>query len=350
MGTLPLLPSFFDSKFGPSPYMPASKLFWNEFFLDINQIPELNKCPEAIDILQSELFAKELKALRSYKMVDYKRQLKLKRKILEKLSKTFFQQKSERFSEFRRYIGLNPLLEDYANFRATGEILGICWKDWTQTDQNGFLDGRCDSEEVKQYYLYTQWLAQDQVQNLSLKAKQNDICLYMDLPVGVHPYSFDVWREKNSFVAGVNAGAPPDPVFTSGQNWNFPPLHPENIRKDHYRYVRKCLRHQMKQAGMLRIDHVMSFHRLFWIPEGLENKYGVYVSYKAEELYSIVNLESYRNKTIIVGEDLGIVPSEVRPMMEKHGIFRMFVGQYELISENKLGKYSNSINCQFEYP
>ena len=88
---------------------------------------------------------------------------------------------------------------------------------------------------------------------------------------------------------------------------------------------------------MLRIDHIMNFHRLFWIPEGLENKDGVYVSYKPEELYSIVNLESYRNKTIIVGEDLGIVPPEVRPMMEKHGMFRMFVGQYELISENKLG-------------
>ena len=89
---------------------------------------------------------------------------------------------------------------------------------------------------------------------------------------------------------------------------------------------------------MLRIDHMMNFHRLFWIPEGMENREGVYVSYRAEELYAILALESCRHQSVIVGEDLGMVPPEVRPMMEKHGIYRMFVGQYELIAENQLGK------------
>jgi len=41
---------------------------------------------------------------------------------------------------------------------------------------------------------------------------------------------------------------------------------------------------------------------------------------------------------LIVGEDLGKVPHEVRPMMDKSGIFRMYVGQYELIKDNKLGE------------
>ena len=88
---------------------------------------------------------------------------------------------------------------------------------------------------------------------------------------------------------------------------------------------------------MLRIDHMMNFHRLFWIPRGMENREGVYVNYPAEELYAILTLESCRHRSVIIGEDLGMVPPEVRPMMDQHGLFRMFVGQYALIAENQIG-------------
>jgi 4-alpha-glucanotransferase len=337
VGTLPLLPSFNDNKFGPGPYMPASRLFWNDFFLNIAEIPELEWCPEAKILMGSNDFQNTLSSLRSSQMIDYRRQSDLKRKVLDTLAESFFSEKPERFFDFQLFSDSHPSLDDFASFRAAGEKHGVCWNDWPQSMQNGTLTEDNYSQEAKRYHLYTQWLAQEQIQNISLKAKENNFYLYMDLPLGVHPYSYDVWRERNSFAFGVNGGAPPDPVFTSGQNWNFPPLHPENIRKDGYRYFIKSLRHQLRQAGMLRIDHMMNFHRLFWIPEGMDNKDGVYVSYKAEELYAILTLESCRNKTIIVGEDLGMVPPEVRPMMEKHGIFRMFVGQYELISENQLG-------------
>jgi 4-alpha-glucanotransferase len=69
----------------------------------------------------------------------------------------------------------------------------------------------------------------------------------------------------------------------------------------------------------------------------MQGQDGVYVNYPAEEMYAILALESCRNQTIIVGEDLGMVPAEVRPMMEKHGIWRTFVGQYELTDENNPG-------------
>jgi 4-alpha-glucanotransferase len=178
--------------------------------------------------------------------------------------------------------------------------------------------------------------------------------LYLDLPVGVHPYSYDIWRYPEIFVRGVNGGAPPDPVFTSGQNWGFPPLHPENIRNTHYEYFIKSIRHQLSCANMLRIDHIMNFHGFFWIPHGMENRNGVYVRYNPEEFYAILTLESWKNRSIIIGEDLGMVPPEVRPEMEEHGIFRMFVGQYQLISENQLGvipvKSIASLNTHDMFP
>ena len=270
------------------------------------------------------------------------------------MSEYFFAQKPGRFTDFEAYLNSHSSLEDYARFRAAGEKQGIRWYSWPQAMRDGKLKDGDYSEKQRQYHLYTQWLAHEQIQSLSQKARRDNLYLYLDLPVGVHPYSYDVWRERESFVTGINGGAPPDPVFTSGQNWSFPPLHPEKIRQQGYRYVIDCLRHQLELAGMLRIDHMMNFHRLFWIPEGMENREGVYVNYRAEELYAILALESYRHQSVIVGEDLGIVPPEVRPMMEKHGIFRMFVGQYELITENQLGEIPSdcvaSLNTHDMFP
>jgi 4-alpha-glucanotransferase len=125
-------------------------------------------------------------------------------------------------------------------------------------------------------------------------------------------------------------GAPPDAVFTKGQNWGFPPLHPEAMRAQGYRYWLAYLRHQLKHTGLLRIDHVMGLHRLFWVPKGLEPRQGVYVRYPAEELYAMLNLESHRHQVIIVGENLGTVPAYVNTAMARHRLHRMYVVQYEL--------------------
>jgi 4-alpha-glucanotransferase len=85
---------------------------------------------------------------------------------------------------------------------------------------------------------------------------------------------------------------------------------------------------------MLRIDHVMGLHRLFWIPDGMKAEDGVYVHYPAEELYAVLTIESHRHRCAIVGEDLGTVPRYVRDAMRKHGLRRMFVVQYELKDED----------------
>ncbi len=86
----------------------------------------------------------------------------------------------------------------------------------------------------------------------------------------------------------------------------------------------------MRHARYLRIDHVMSLHRLFWIPEGAEPADGVYVSYPADELYAVVCLESHRNRTMVVGEDLGTVPPGLRASMQRHGLSRTWVLQSSL--------------------
>jgi 4-alpha-glucanotransferase len=79
---------------------------------------------------------------------------------------------------------------------------------------------------------------------------------------------------------------------------------------------------------MLRIDHVMGLHRLYWVPSDLAATEGLYVSYPADELYAILLIESQRQECVLVGEDLGTVPEVVRPAMEAAGIHGLYVGQF----------------------
>lgn len=337
VATLPLLPTFLDKLYEPSPYLPASRLLWNEFYLDISSVSELKECRSAQALLESSSFQNEIKTLRKSRLVDYQRQMILKRQALEEMCRHLFAEASNRLQELYRFAEANPLVQDYARFRAACERHRNPWRFWPQPLREGILAEGDYEEENKRYHLYVQWLAYQQVKDVSEKAREKSVQLYLDLPLGVHPDGYDVWRERETFVPDTSAGAPPDAVFTKGQNWRFPPLHPERIREQGYRYVIACLRHHLRYAGILRIDHVMSLHRLFCIPNGLEADRGVYVRYRAEELYAIMALESHRNKSIIVGEDLGTVPSYVRPAMKRHGLHHMFVVHYELASDPRKG-------------
>src|SRR5262249_11199329 len=60
IATLPLLASFLDEPFEPGPYSPASRLFWNEFYLDIERIPEFSRSRAAQTLLNSADFRQEL--------------------------------------------------------------------------------------------------------------------------------------------------------------------------------------------------------------------------------------------------------------------------------------------------
>lgn len=329
VGTLPLLATFLDVPFEPSPYAPASRLFWNEFYLDVTRVPELAQCAEAREVLASPAFQEEIAAWRAAPLVDYRRIMAAKRKVLALLARCCFVADSRRQAELRQWVAAHPEVQDYARFRAAGEKQRAGWLAWPERMRAGVLEEGDYDPAAERYHLYVQWLAREQLEALAAQARQRGGGLYLDLPLGVHAAGYDVWRERAAFALKASAGAPPDAFFPQGQNWGFPPLHPEQIREQSYRYYLRYLRHHLQYAGILRIDHVMGFHRLFWVPAGLPPEEGVYVRYPAEEFYAILALESHRYRTLIVGEDLGTVPRYVRTALARHGVRRMYVLPFE---------------------
>ncbi|MCR4419701.1 MAG: 4-alpha-glucanotransferase [Clostridia bacterium] len=326
VGTLPLLAAFLDRPLDPSPYTPVSRLFWNELYLDVSRAPELAACPQAREVVASADFRRELNRLAAEPGVDYRRVLNLKRRVLELLARECFARRPQGSPELAAWAAGHPRARDYARFRAAVELRGETWPSWPERMREGRLEEGDFSPEGERYHLYVQWLAERQLQDL---VRGSGAGLYLDLPLGVHPHGYDVWREREAFATEVSCGAPPDPFFRQGQNWGVPPLHPGWLREQGYAYYLACLRHHLRYARVLRLDHVLGLHRQFWIPKGMDPRQGVYVRYRAEEFYALLSLESHRHRAIIVGEDLGLLPRPLRAAMKRHGLWGMYVFQLE---------------------
>jgi 4-alpha-glucanotransferase len=326
VATLPMLASNFD---GPSPiispYSPTSRIFWNEFYLDLERIPELAHSEAARALLASEEASREVAGLRASSLVDYGRQMRLKRQVLEHLAEEVERSVDGRLGEFHASIARHPEAESFAFFQAAGERYGRDWRNWPADLGRSDVDPR-----AYRYHLFAQWQAEEQLEALSVKARELGLTWYLDFPIGVDFNSFDVWTHRDAFATGASVGCPPDLVFTKGQNWGFPPIHPDRQRESGYAYLIASIRSHLKYANALRIDHVMGLHRLFWIPEGAEAKDGAFVSTPAEEIYAILSVESHRQGAWLVGEDLGTVPPEVYESMAKHNVKGMYVVQYEV--------------------
>ena len=328
VGTLPLMAAFLDTPFEPSPYGPVSRLFWNELFLDIARLPELARDETAQQLLSGPAFLDEARSLRSQSLVAYREQAALRRRILNSLAETAFAGATK--DELENFAASHPRARDYAQFRATTETRGEAWHTWPEPLRNGDLTEVDYTPQHYRYHLYAQLRMQQQLGALADDVRKLGGGLYLDMPLGVHPDGYDAWRDRTAFIPNASAGAPPDDLFSGGQDWGFRPLHPERIRFRHYAYVIACIRHQLSCAGALRIDHVMGLHRIFCIPHGMGGEHGIYVHYRPEELYAILNLESVRHKSFLVGEDLGTVPDVVRDAMDQNQFHRMYVGQFSL--------------------
>src|SRR5439155_6003259 len=74
----------------PSPYSPVSRLFWNEFYVDIESLAEFCECRAAQERFGSGQFQARLRTAKRSEWVDYPEQMALRREVLEILAEYFF--------------------------------------------------------------------------------------------------------------------------------------------------------------------------------------------------------------------------------------------------------------------
>ena len=174
-----------------------------------------------------------------------------------------------------------------------------------------FADTHRDRVE---FFQFLQWEADRQLAAAAAAGREAglSIGLYRDLAVGADPNGAEAWADQELVAPGASIGAPPDQLSRGGQNWGLAPVNPLALRRQSFMPFVASLRANMRHAGILRIDHVMSLNRLYWIPSGMAATEGAYVNYPFDDLLRLVALESRRQTCAVVGEDLGTVPEGFR--------------------------------------
>jgi len=330
VSTLPLLAGFGPESFEASPYLPVSRRFWHERWIDVERVPEFAWSPAARVLVSGAQAAERRASWVHDSCVDGAAVTAAKRAALSAMATAVGQSAMGREAALRNFMFERPELVDYGRFRAAVDRFGINWHDWPGPLRGGLLRWSDVDPVNERYHIYAQWVVHEQVAELSQRLSQRGQVLALDLPVGVHPYGYDVWRRRDQYATGMSVGAPPDSFFSQGQSWGFLPARPEALRADAHAEFRAALAHHLHVAGMLRIDHVMGLQRLFWIPAGGEPRDGVYVKMPFEELLAVVAIEAQRNHADIIGEDLGTVDNEARQGMQQAGIRRSYVAQFSI--------------------
>jgi 4-alpha-glucanotransferase len=300
-----------------SPYSPDDRRFLNPLYI----APQLCADFQAESVqteVQSTECQQELARLRAALDVDYAAVHALKFRILVLLYRSFGMTQTpateSAAAQLQAFIndGGDALLvfaaHQAAHFSESGTALG----------EIGF-------------HLWLQWQAQEQLQACQQAAVQAGMPLGLirDLAVGSNVDGCEVLTNRELFCTAARIGAPPDNFNPDGQNWGLPPLLPDKLLDTRCALFIALLRSNMQSCGALRIDHVMALMRLWWCPDDGSNAAGAYVHYPVDVLFAVLRLESRRNRCMVIGEDLGVVPPAIRAYLEQGLIYSNAVFYFE---------------------
>lgn len=336
-----------------SPYSPSSRMWFNTLYLDVEAIADFAECAAAREMTASHAFRQRLGVLRQAGQVDYAGVAAAKRELLELLYRHFRQRHLEagsaRGQAFRAFQAAHgESLRKLAEFEALQEHFqsahGSAWgwpawpeayRDHRAPEVAAFAEANLARVEFREYL---QWQACLQLEAAGQASWERGlgIGIMLDLAIGVAEGGATTWIRPELHALNASAGAPPDEINLMGQDWGLPPWIPHQLVEAAYEPFIELLRASMRVAGVLRMDHVMGLYRLFWVVRGLPAAEGAYVSYPFEDLLGILALESQRNRCLVVGEDLGTVPDEVRHALHPAGVLSTRVLYFERREDGRM--------------
>ncbi|MEI8064335.1 MAG: 4-alpha-glucanotransferase [Verrucomicrobiota bacterium] len=255
----------------------------------------------------------------------------------------------------------NPWLPDYTLYRALLDENGgnDNWESWQAEHQAPDSVPKALLEklaECRQVYAYGQWGAHEQWRDVRRFAETQGVALMGDIPFGVSRYSADVWGNRELFDLTWSGGAPPEPMFKPdeftakwGQNWGIPLYRWDEHKKHKFAWWHRRVQQTSAIFHLFRIDHVLGFYRVFafpWRPQenwqftdldeaqaakrtnGRLPRFFPFADdtpahqqancRHGEALLAMIREAA--GETVVVAEDLGVVPEYVRPNLAKLGI------------------------------
>lgn len=319
----------------PSPYLPTSRRFVNPVYIDLRNLPDADALPPDARAEIAALVARG-QELNEADTIDRDAVWEIKRRALRTAFRHLAPHHDAHVAALREQEG--QALVDFATWCSIAAVHGTQWEsDWPRElhDPRGAAveaHQRAHGEEIA-FTMWLQWLVRHQLAGAreALRAGGMGIGLVGDLAVGIHPEGADSWALQDVLARGIEVGAPPDQFNQLGQNWSQPPWRPDRLAETGYAPFRDMLRAVLRDAGGLRVDHIIGLFRLWWVPKDHDPGEGAYVRYDHEALIGILALEAARAGAVVIGEDLGVVEPWVREHLSERGVLGTSVMWFEWV-------------------
>jgi 4-alpha-glucanotransferase len=256
----------------------------------------------------------------------------------------------------------NPLWHQWAPEHQT--LVGA--ETWLTTSED-----RDELVRYRQFTAYVQWIAWRQWLDVRAWADRHQVRLVGDIPFGVSRYGADVWSERDLFDLTWSGGAPPEPFFQGdeflkrwGQNWGIPLYDWKAHRSQDFTWWKQRVTSIGKIFHAFRIDHVLGLFRIYsfpWLPQ----QNGEYANLSLEDAKEKANgrvphfiprpdepeeeaelnakegeallrmIQEAAGETIVVAEDLGVVPKYVPGILQKLRIPGFAIPQFFVDPETR---------------
>ena len=218
-------------------------------------------------------------------------------------------------------------LRDFAVFEALREEFGDGWQNWPEAfhrPESKAVEGVCEEKcEARGLPRLAAGLAREQLDGAQRYAHElgMPLGLYVDLALGADRGGAEVWSDQDAYALGASIGAPPDEFNPRGQDWGLPPYSPRALRAEGVPAVHRAAARQ----------HAASAARCAWTTSWRSRGCGGYrrarspsaaamSHYPFRELLAILAAESRRARCLVIGEDLGTVPPELRAALNQAGV------------------------------
>jgi 4-alpha-glucanotransferase len=328
-----------------SPYSPSSRLFYNPLLADPAVLFDSAHVARAHTTAALGLAARELEA---YPLINWPESSRAKLAVFRCLYEDFAASNlkttasdtlAEDFQSFRQKGGpalnTHALFETLQGMRLQGDSRGGDWRGWPAEWRDPHSVAVTQFAEKNQqellFHIFLQWIADRSLAAAQAEAKRAGmrIGLISDLAVGMSGSGSHAWMSQDDILGGVEIGAPPDLFNPAGQNWGLTTFSPRGFCKNGFSPFIATLRACTRHAGGVRIDHIMGLMHLWIVPHGAKASEGAYLTYPLKDLLRLTALESARQGSVVIGEDLGTVSEGFRDELKEVGIYGMSVLWFE---------------------
>ncbi|MGH7915684.1 MAG: 4-alpha-glucanotransferase [Candidatus Binataceae bacterium] len=247
-------------------------------------------------------------------------------------------------------------LDEYALFRALKDRFDFAaweqWPDGLRQREPGALDrAKAELETEIGKYVYWQFLAHRQWTELRAHARAVGVMLGGDLAFSPARDSAEVWVNQELFDPERAVGAPPDSFNPLGQRWGLPAPRWERIRAGGFALLRKRIRQACELYDFIRVDHVVGLYRTFSFGLGRQVEGCFWPAAEPEQRAQgeavLGAVLGEAGATIVIAEDLGVIPSFVRTSLSALGVPGYKVMRWEKVHG---GTAADALVSPADYP